>query len=105
MRRLDDRLITPIYIKLSLDDAWPLDGAFYALTGDGLFFCRNERFFHSAVRAQRPPCELAGQEQSLFVSFPLIPRELLEQAVGFFDWAYRQRGAESVLLVGWDETR
>jgi hypothetical protein len=105
MKRLDSELLTPIYVKQSRHDAWPGDAAFYAMTGDGVLLCRNERFFQSAVPARRPPCELAPQQSFLRVSFPPIPQHLVEQAVGFFDWAYQARGAESVLLVGWNDAR
>jgi len=46
---------TPIYLKL--DDAadWPPDRAFYLLSREGLFLCRNHEFFSSCVRADRWP--------------------------------------------------
>ena len=31
--------------------------------------------------------------------------QALQQAVGFFDWAYCERGAEAVLLLAWNERR
>ncbi len=105
MKRLDAPLITPIYAKTSPDEDWPDEPTFYLLTSNGIFLCRNDRFYQSAVRAQRPLSELAQQQQFLIVNFPLIPQTLLEQAVGFFDWAYYERGAESVLLLAWDEQR
>ena len=105
MKRLDAPLITPIYAKTSPQADWPPDPAFFALAGDGLFLCRNTRFYRSCVRARRPPAELAPQRESLVVNFPKIATSLLEQAVGFFDWAYRERGAESILLLAWNETR
>lgn len=104
MKRLDDALLTPIYLKRHDKEPAPPDSAFHLLSSDGLFLCRNERFFESAVLARRPPAELASQKQFLSWRCPPISRESAEQAVGFFDWAFRQRGAESVLLIAWNET-
>lgn len=103
MKPLDDRLLTPIYAKQTADEPLPEDRAFHLLSSTGLMFCRNEKFFRSAVPAQRPPCELAPQKEFLEWLCPPIPQELIERAVGFFDWAMKQ-GGESVLLVGWRET-
>lgn len=103
MKSLDPQLITPIYVKLSPDDPLPPDTACHLLTGDGLFLCRNDRFFQSAIRADRPPSELAPQKETLNISFPRLTRELVEMAVGFHDWAFRTRGAESILLLAWND--
>ena len=48
-------LLTPIYIKPRADTAWPEDSVFYMLTGSGLFLCRNNPFYQSAVPAPRWP--------------------------------------------------
>lgn len=103
MKRFAAPLLTPIYAKTEPGAAWPQDAAFYALTSDGLLFCRNHRFYRSAVQARRPPRELASQREFLAVDFPRIPRRLLEQAVGFFDWACTARGAESILLLAYND--
>jgi hypothetical protein len=105
MKRLDASLITPIYAKTLPDEPWPQDEVFYTLSGSGLFLCRNTRFYRSAVRARRAPTELAPQDESLVFNFPRIPVQALEQTVGFFEWAFRQRGAEAVLLLAWDDVR
>lgn len=103
MKRLDAPMLTPLYVKTSPDDAWPDEPVFYVLSREGVWLCRNDRFFRSAVRARRPPSELASFEESLTIDYPPIAGKLLEQAIGFFTWAYHERGAESVLLLAWNE--
>jgi len=105
MKRLDAPLITPVYAKTSPQAAWPEDEAFYLLASSGMFFCRNTEFFRSVLRARRAPTELALQDESLILNFPRLSAQALEQSVGFFDWAFQERGAEAVLLLAWDERR
>lgn len=67
-------LLTPIYLKL--DDAmpWPeQERAFYVLSRDGLFLCRNTPFFRSCVPMGEFPSELAGQAPFMKLSYPRIP--------------------------------
>ena len=80
------KLVTPIYLKTENDMPWPEEkNAFYLVSKEGLFFCRNSRFFKSCVPARGGPCELANQEAFLELQYPMIPQDLVELAVGFFD--------------------
>lgn len=92
---------TPLFIKRDDGFEWPEDQRmFYLLANTGLFKCRNHEFFRSCVRAHQGPGELAGQQPFVQCSFPLIPRVLFEQVVGFFDRIRQLHNSEaSVLLV------
>ena len=41
--------MTPIYIKESVDEAWPEESVFYVLSSSGLFLCRNHEMFRSCT--------------------------------------------------------
>jgi hypothetical protein len=100
MNRKPGELITPIYFKtIGSDASAPHDKVYYLLTGNGLFLCRNHELFTSCVPARQWPTELERQQPFVEAAFPPVPRELLEQAVGFFHWAYKERGAEAVVLL------
>jgi PRTRC genetic system protein A len=75
---------------------------FYLLTANGLFICRNHPFFQSCVPAQSGPAELAGQETYVDLSYPKIPRRLLELTVGFFTQIGQTYNAEALVMILWD---
>lgn len=103
MKFVNPDLITPIYVKTQNDMPWPEEEqAFYLLAQDGLFFCRNSRFFQSCVPARSGPGELASQEAFLDIQYPKIPQPLLELAVGFFEQIKQRHGSEAALLLDWD---
>jgi len=96
-------LFTPVYLKLNEAMPWPEEEkAFYLLGHNGIFFCRNTPFFRSCVPVNRFPSELAGQEPFLKLSYPRLPRRLLEQIVGFFDLINARHGAEAGVLLAWN---
>jgi hypothetical protein len=98
-----DNLFTPIYLKTSPHMPWPEDEkAFYLLSRDGLFFCRNHPFYKSCVEARGWPRELAPQDEVLELRYPKIGRRLLEVMVGFFDKVADLHGAEAALLLAWN---
>jgi len=97
-----DSLLTPIYLKLNPDMAWPDDKAFYLLTGDGLFFCRNHPFFRSSVPARNFPSELARHEEFLRLRHPRIPQELMETVIGYFARIAELHGAEAAVVLACD---
>ena len=103
MKFVNPDLITPIYVKTRSNMPWPeKEQAFYLLARDGLFFCRNSRFFQSCVPARSGPGELAGQDAFLEFQYPRISQALLELAVGFFEKAKQRYGREAALLLAWD---
>jgi hypothetical protein len=93
----------PMHVKRSPDQPWPEDeGLFYLIGREGLFICRNTPFFQSCVPARRGPSALASQAPFLKPRFPRIPRELFEQAVGFFDRIAEIHGSEAAAMFVWD---
>jgi len=103
MKSPQDRPITPIYLKTQAEMAWPDDTFFYLLSADGLFVCRNHKFFRSCVRAPRWPSELARQEPFLKVAYPKMSRRMIERIVGFFSVVADVHGSEAGVLLAWDE--
>jgi hypothetical protein len=103
MKHPDPALFTPIFIKTGEDMPWPDDEKVFYILADKLYLCRNHRFFKSCVPATQFPSELATQRMFLKMSYPKIPRKMLEQIVGFFDRIGTAHGAEAgVLLVNDD---
>ncbi len=103
MKWTNSPLVTPIYLKLSSTMPWPEDEkVFYLLSRDGLFLCRNTPFFRSCVPVTEFPSELAGQETLLELSYPRIPRQVIEQVVGFFDIIGERHSSEAVVLLAWN---
>jgi hypothetical protein len=103
MKCSGQHLFTPLYLKL--DDAmpWPEEErAFYLLSRDGLFLCRNTPFFRSCVRVEDFPSELGGQKPFLMLSYPRIPRRLMEQVIGFFDIIGERHASEAAVLIAWN---
>ena len=99
-----DKLQTPIFLKTGDEFAWPEnERVFYMLTRDGLFLCRNHQFFRSSARVDRWPAELAAHEPQLKLNYPLIPRRLLEQVVGFFSIIGRRHCSEAAVLLAWNQ--
>ena len=96
-------LTTPIFLKMAEDMGWPKDKRmFYLLTADGLFICRDHPFFRSSVLARGWPSELAHHKESLRVTYPKMPRRLLELCVGFFSRIAKQSSAEAAAVLLWD---
>ncbi len=99
------QLFTPLYLKLNDAMPWPeQEKAFYLLSSEGLFLCRNTPFFRSCVPAREFPGELAEQRPFLQLAYPRIPRPLLEQVVGFFDLIGDRFGSEAAVLLAWNRT-
>ena len=103
MPSASDKLHTPIFLKTGDTFAWPEnERAFYLLTRDGLFLCRDHLFFRSSTRVDQFPAELAGHAQSLKLNYPKLPRRLLEQVVGFFSIIARRDDSEAAVLLAWN---
>jgi hypothetical protein len=103
VRLAGEKLTTPLYVKTDPDMPWPEDeNAFYVLSADGLFFCRNHLFFKSSVPARRWPTGLAPHMEWLELKHPRIRRRQIELLVGFFDEIAAEHGAEAAALLIWD---
>jgi PRTRC genetic system protein A len=99
-----DSLGVPVYLKTEDKQEWANDKLFYLLTKDGLFLCRNHEWFRSCALAKRGPAGLAGQKPMLELSYPRLPRVLLERAVAFFRLIYEEKYWESALILVWNKT-
>jgi hypothetical protein len=105
MNSHNDKLHTPIFVKLAPDMPLPDDvPVFHLLTRDGLFLCRNHPFFRSSVRVEQFPSELAAHQPFLKMRYPKLPRKLVEQVVGFFAIVGRHHASEAAVLLAWDKT-
>lgn len=103
MKCTSQELLTPIYLKLGEAMPWPEDeSAFHLLTRNGLFLCRNTPFFQSCVPVSAYPSELAGQKPFLKLTYPRIPRSLMERVIGFFDLVGLRYASEAVVLIAWN---
>ena len=79
-------LMTKIPLYLKTDNELPrfTDAEFYLLARNGLFFCRNHRFFQSDVLCSRGPGWLVEHDEQSQLNFPKIKKTMLERIVGFF---------------------
>jgi PRTRC genetic system protein A len=103
MKCSDPHLFTPLYLKLDSSMPWPEEElAFYLLTSDGLFLCRNHPLFQSCVRTHGFPSELAPQRPFLRLKYPRIPGLVLERVVGFFELVARRHHSEAAVLLVWN---
>ena len=97
------KLFTPFYAKLSDDMPWPEhEKAFYLLTRDGCFLCRNHPFFRSSVAAEKLPSELARHDAFLRLSYPRLAQRQFERVIGFFHLIGERHGAEAAALLVWN---
>jgi proteasome lid subunit RPN8/RPN11 len=95
--------VTPILVKGTKELDWPEDESFfYLLAREGLYLCRQNEFFRSCVKAKDGPSELESQQPFYEPLFPKIPREIIEQAVGFFAEIAELHGSEAAALLVWD---
>jgi hypothetical protein len=99
-------LVTPIYLKTHIQTPWhEKETMFYLVAANGLFVCRNHRFFQSCVPAGSGPGELAEQEAFFDIHYPKVPRRLLELTVGFFSTVGQKHNAEAIVLIAWDNSK
>jgi len=103
MKVENPNIVTPIYVK-DEEFVWPDDETvFYLLSSDGLFICRNNKWFRSCVEAKRPPSELEGQAPFLHAQYPKIPTWMMEQVMGWFTDVAHKFHCEAAALFIWDE--
>src|SRR5439155_7226668 len=104
MKHPDPTLATPLYVKTCDAMPWPKDqSCFHLLSRDGLFICRNNRFFSSAVPAAEFPSSLATQSSFCRIRYPKLPRRQFELIVGFFSRIAQLHQCEAGVLIAWDE--
>lgn len=98
-----DPLGVPVYLKTE-DFEWPENQKlFYLMTADGLMLCRNHAWFKSCAPVKKGPGELDEQKPFCSLSYPKIPRVLMEKAVGFFTRIYDKKHWESALILVYNQ--
>ena len=104
MQLINSDLSTPVYLKTSDTDPWPSDKMFYLLTSNGLFLCRNHPWFRSCSPAPegKGPSDLCEQKAEITLAYPVLPRALVEKAVGFFRSVYDDKHWESALILAFN---
>jgi hypothetical protein len=91
----------PIYLK-DQDFSPPDDPLYYLLTRDGLFLVKTTPFFAAAVPARGIPW-LEAQDPEARLTAPLLPANLLLQALAFFRAVFTRYKSEAVVLLAWRE--
>lgn len=99
-----DPLGTPVYLKIECSKDWPSDKMFYLMTRNGLFRCRNHPFFKSAIQVKDGPKELATQDNSLKLTYPKLPQDLVERAIGFFRLIAEKQSSEAAAIWYWNKS-
>src|SRR5438093_808867 len=75
MKHPDPTLATPLYVKTDPAMPWPAEErCFHMMAREGLFICRNNRYFSSAVPASNFPSSLAEQSTFCRIRYPKLPR-------------------------------
>lgn len=71
---------------------------YYLLAANGLFMVRKTELFTSVSRVFRPQ-GLGWQDPALALAFGKVPRAVMEQVYGFFDWAWRRWCSEAIVFL------
>lgn len=99
-----NKLLTPILLKTSDDMPWPEEeSVFQLVTADGLFLCRNHKFFTSSVPTDHWSPELGAHAPFLRLRYPRLSQRMFERVVGFFAVIAESFGAEAAALLAWNE--
>ena len=102
----DHPLTTPIYFKTRADMPRPKDPVAHIMARTGLYLFRRDSWLgESCVPARTWPCELERHAPYFVPAFPLVPQNLIERLVGFFDIIGMRCGGEAIILLIWDLTR
>jgi hypothetical protein len=91
------RPLIPIYLKTA-DLAEPRETTYYLMASNGSFFVKKTGLFASMTEAG-VVAGLQTAAPSLSLVFPKLPRDLLEQVYGFFQFVYQRLDGESVVFI------
>ena len=87
----------PFYMKTA-DFTEPSDSLYYLLASNGIFLVNNNDLFRSVTVAPGI-AGLRSQEPVASLSFPKLPKDLIEQVYGFFAFVFRKWGGEAVAFL------
>jgi len=95
------RALFPVCVK---DDTFAPpsgDAPYYVLAGDGLYLTRRTELFTACVPAAGV-AGLSAHAATFELHVPMVPRRLVEEAVGFFREVWRRHGGEAILFMFYD---
>jgi hypothetical protein len=87
----------PTYLKTP-EMSEPADPVYFLVAANGIFLINRTALFTSVTRARDVPW-LAPQEPRVQVTFPRVPREILERVCGFFQAVYHRWEGEAVAFL------
>jgi hypothetical protein len=92
-----------MYLKTQ-DAAEPDDALYYLVAANGVFTVKKTELFASVT----PATAVAGLEEqspSVALAFPKLPRQLLEQIYGFFQFVYDRLDGEAIVFIFYSSAR
>jgi hypothetical protein len=92
-----------VYLKTP-EAGEPADTTYYVLAANGIFLAKRTPLFASITEA-RTVAGLEQQAPSLVLTFPKLPRNLLERIYGFFQFVYRKLDGEAVVFIYYSPER
>jgi hypothetical protein len=99
-----DTIISPFHIKAEDDEKIEETASvYYVIASNGIFRCRNHKFFKSCVKVDNPPAELGEQNTYLKLGFPKISKSDMELVISFFLAIAESCDGEAGVLLYWDE--
>jgi hypothetical protein len=87
----------PTYIKTP-EMSEPADPVYFLVAANGIFLVNRTALFTSITRA-RDVSWLAHQEPRVHLTFPKVPREIMERTWGFFQAVYHRWYGEAVAFL------
>jgi hypothetical protein len=87
----------PVYLKAA-DGDQPVESTYYLLAANGVFLVKKSGLF-SSVTATETLIGLDQQSPSISLSFPKLPRDLLERVYGFFRFVFERLDGEAVVFL------
>jgi hypothetical protein len=87
----------PFYLKTA-DFGEAIDSTYYLVAANGVFLVKRSGLFSSVTEAGTVT-GLVTQRPSLALSFPKLPRSLLERIYGFFKFVYDRLDGEAVVFI------
>jgi PRTRC genetic system protein A len=92
----------PVFFKTEAFSK-PESTLYFLIAKNGLFVACKTNLYTSVTRASRPN-GLMDQEQALALHFPKIPRDIMEQVLGFFEAVYKKWEGEAIVFLFYNTT-
>jgi hypothetical protein len=95
--------VLPLHVKRA-GMAEPSQPLYYLIAASGVFIVKKTKLF-SSVTVAREVAGLEDQSLSLTLTFPRLPRHLLEQIYGFFKFVYDHLDGEAIVFIYYSPER